>query len=285
MPEGHVVHRQAIHLRKHFVGQQLLVQSPQGRFAAEAKKLSGLQLISASAVGKHLFLEFEKGLTVRVHLGIYGKWQFQKYKNEIPTVTGEVRLRIISKTNEVADLRGPTACELIDQERVQSVLAKLGPDPLAKKLRKKNADLFIERVSKSKAPIAQLLMDQSVVSGIGNVYRAELLFRAGIDPKQAGNSIDANTLRKIWDDAAYLLEHGVKSGLMITREEVRGLSPEFEERYFVYKREGLPCRICGKRIEMSILAGRKLYWCPKCQQSGRRESNSHHQFGRLRLYH
>lgn len=266
MPEGHSVHRTANTLRKLFANQKLKISSPQGRFAEEAKLVTGRTLVSASAVGKQLFIGFDNELSIRVHLGIYGKWNFYKVPlSEAPEVWGAVRARFGSNSAS-ADLRGPTVCEVIDLDQVKAIRARLGPDPIAPDLSGLEALRFVSRVIRSSAPIGALLMNQAVISGIGNVYRAELLFRAGLNPKLAGSKISEEQLISLWDDSVKLMRIGVKKGVMLTRDEVLKGKVLKEDRHFVYKREGLPCRVCGRRIVTEEFFGRKLYFCPACQR-------------------
>lgn len=264
MPEGHTVHRTANKFNDLFSGQELTVESPQGRFAAGAKSISGAKLLKARAIGKQMFLEFENDLTLRIHLGIYGKWSFKTHTGELPEPVGQVRARF-SNQESMADLRGPTVCEVIGAAEVRAVEQRLGPDPLNANPKGKELARFVQRVSKSKTPVGLALMNQEVISGIGNVYRAEILFRAGISPHQPGNELSTEQLTGIWDDSVKLMKIGVATGFMITRDELAKKRPTKAERNFVYKREGLPCRICGTNISLEIMAARKLYWCVSCQ--------------------
>lgn len=259
MPEGHTVHRTANHFRKTFAAQTVEVTSPQGRFT-DAAVISGTKLLKTRAIGKQLFLHFEPAV-LRIHLGIYGKWQFSQFE-ELPEPRGLVRARFIAG-NHLADLRGPTACELLDSEQLKLIQAKLGPDPLDPMA---DAEKFIAKVSRSRVTIGQLLMDQSVISGIGNVYRAELLFRAGINPHTPGSSLTREQVLGLWLDAVALMPLGVKTGLMLTREGHLKAKTKKADRYYVYKREGLPCRECGVNIAIELMATRKLYHCPSCQK-------------------
>lgn len=264
MPEGHTVHRTALEFTKNFVGQAIAVSSPQGRFQQAGEILSGRKLVNAFAVGKQLFLEFEGDQTVRIHLGIYGKWRFENFEDFPPAPLGQVRARFVAESR-FADLRGPTVCELIVGEGVQEVLAQLGPDPLAPNS-DRELDRFVAKVQKSRSAIALLLMNQKVISGVGNVYRAELLFRAKLDPFALGVELTREQLVSLWDDAVKLMRVGVKKGVMVTRDEhLSGKLPLKVDRNHVYKREGFPCRICGAEVKMQLLASRKLYWCPGCQ--------------------
>jgi formamidopyrimidine-DNA glycosylase len=185
-----------------------------------------------------------------------------------PDPIGAVRVRLLTD-NTVADLRGPTACEVLTPDKVQAIIDKLGPDPLVDSPRK-GEERFVAAVRKSGVPIGLLLMDQSVVSGIGNVYRAELLFRARLDPHKPGKDVPEETVRALWKDWTKLLKIGVKTGRMMTMD---GLSKakyaaalaNRDDRHWVYHRTGEPCRICGTPIVMEMAAGRKLYYCPKDQ--------------------
>jgi len=269
MPEGHTVHRTANQFNSHFAGKRIWVDSPQGRFIGGAVRVSGQILVEASAIGKQLFLEFDNHSFVRIHLGIYGKWQWHDNIAESgfldqPT-KGEVRARFYDNST-LTELRGPTVCEVIGQLEVLAIHDRLGPDPLNPDPSGEERNRFVQRVSRSSQSIAALLMDQSVVSGIGNVYRAELLFRAGLEPYTPGNRVPAEILGAIWDDAVALLQIGVKHGVMITRDELFEANPDKVDRNFVYKRNGETCRECGSVISLALLAGRKLYWCPRCQR-------------------
>jgi endonuclease-8 len=264
VPEGHTVQRTANDFNRLFKGSTLEIVSPQGRFSGEAKLISGFQLKLARAIGKQLFLEFSNGLTLRIHLGIYGKWAFKAYDEELPEPFGQVRARFIG-VDHFADLRGPTVCEVIDKAAVKAIENRLGPDPLNANPKGRESNRFIERVQRSKTPIGLLLMNQEVISGIGNVYRAEILFRAGISPHRPGNELSVEQINAIWEDSVDLMKVGVATGFMITRDELRKKKPTKAERNFVYKREGLPCRACGTNISIEIMATRKLYWCVKCQ--------------------
>jgi len=264
MPEGHTVHRTANQFNKLFAGMALKVESPQGRFSAGAKLINGKTLIGARAIGKQMFLDFGNGQTLRIHLGIYGKWSFSNHSGDLPEVTGQVRARF-SNAASIADLRGPTVCEVITTEEVRKVEQRLGPDPLNPNPRDRELNRFIERVSRGKTPIGLALMNQDVISGIGNVYRAELLFRAGISPHVPGNELSIEQLTGIWNDSVQLMKIGVATGFMITRDELAKKNPSKEERNYVYKREGLPCRVCGTHISLEMMAARKLYWCVGCQ--------------------
>lgn len=266
MPEGHSIHRVANTFESDYLNSKVKIFSPQGRFESDAKLISGRKLVQSTAIGKQLFLDFANELTLRIHLGIYGKWNFYKVPlSKAPEVWGAVRARF-GATNFSCDLRGPTVCEVIDQEAVELVRKRLGPDPLNPDPTGSEALKFVSKVKSSKAPIGAALMNQAVISGIGNVYRAELLFRAGLNPKAPGEKLSEEQLLGIWDDSVKLMRIGVKKGMMLTRDDFLTGRVLLKDRYFVYKREGLPCRVCNKKVAMEEFLARKLYYCPKCQK-------------------
>ena len=128
MPEGHTLHRLArLHQRK-FGGQPVAVSSPQGRFDDGAARVDGRVLRRASAYGKHLFHHYAGGPIVHVHLGLYGA--FTELVPPMPLPVGEVRMRMVG-ADFGTDLRGPTACEVLDEAQVDAVIARLGPDPVS----------------------------------------------------------------------------------------------------------------------------------------------------------
>ena len=214
VPEGHTLHRLAADLDDAFAGSVLRVGSPQGRFADAAALLDTHVLERAEAYGKHLFLDFEADRQVHVHLGLYGKFAIHRGVEEVLDPVGQVRMRLVrADRTAYADLRGATACELQTEAEREVLLARLGPDPLRPGTDPTPA---WDRVRRSRAPIAGLLMDQSVLAGIGNVYRAELLFRHRVDPFREGRTLRVGTFRAMWDDLVELMQDGVRIGRIDT---------------------------------------------------------------------
>lgn len=268
MPEGHTLHRLAGDLLDRFGGRVVGSSSPQGRFAAHL--LDGRELTRAEAHGKHLLVAFaDVAEQVHVHLGLYGTFGFLD-GDEHPVV-GQVRWRL--STSEVtADLRGPTACELLDPAQVDNLTARIGPDPLRDDA---DPDRAWARVSRSRTSVAALLMDQTVLGGVGNVYRAEVLFRLGLDPMTPGRELGRATWDAIWSDLVGLMREGVLSGRIDTvrpahEPAAMGREPRRDDHggeVYVYRREGQPCLVCGTPVMRKDLANRNLFWCPRCQNS------------------
>ncbi|MCM3883884.1 Fpg/Nei family DNA glycosylase [Frankia sp. R82] len=295
MPEGHTVHRLAATHLQMFHGRPVRATSPQGRFAAGAHRLDGQVLTGAEALGKHLLLGFggpatdvggaagpggtgaaraggigESALVLHVHLGIYGTWSWGT--GPAPAPIGAVRLRLATAAAWYADLRGPNACGLLEPGEVKSLRDRLGPDPLRPDA---DPDRAYRRIVRSRTPIATLLMDQSVVAGPGNIYRAEVLFRAGVPPLLAGRDVTPALWAAIWTDLVVLMADGVRTGRIDTvraqhTPEAMGRSPRVDDHggeVYVYRRAGQPCLVCGTEVRTQQLAGRNLFWCPGCQSS------------------
>jgi endonuclease VIII len=264
VPEGHTLHRIALEHRRLFVGQVIRASSPQGRFAGGAALLDGRVLSGVEAYGKHLFHRFDGlGDRLHVHLGLYGT--FVSGTTPAPDPRGALRLRMIADGHYV-DLRGPTRCELLTAGERKALLARLGPDPLRPSADPTPAQ---QRILRSKTAIGALLMDQTVLAGVGNVYRAEVLFRAGIAPTRPGSAVSELEFETIWADLRSLMRAGVRAGRIVTtarehREHRRGPARD-DERYYVYRRTDLPCRVCGTPIRSAEMAARRVYWCPRCQ--------------------
>ncbi len=201
-------------------GQQVDVSSPQGRFAADATLIDGRTLDHASARGKHLFLDFDDlaDLTLHIHLGLIGSFHV-KQRSEEGTAASRARLRLEGR-NHVAELRGPMICALIDEPSRQSILHKLGPDPLHEPdVLADGAGRAWSRISQSRKVIAELLLDQSVLAGVGNVYRCEVLFRHRIDPFTPGRELGRRLWDSLWDDLVALLPLGAAFSQILTMQD------------------------------------------------------------------
>ncbi|MER5706497.1 DNA-formamidopyrimidine glycosylase family protein [Streptomyces sp. NPDC042898] len=270
MPEGHTIHRLAADHRERFGGRSVRVSSPQGKFADSAALLDGSVLETTEAHGKHLFLGFRGEEWIHIHLGLFGKVNFGDAPAPPPTET--VRLRLANPESYV-DLRGPTTCALVTDAEKQAIHDRLGPDPLRTDDAIDGAAKAWRRIAKSRTTIAALLMDQKVIAGVGNVYRAEVLFRHGIDPYRAGRDLTPGEWDAIWTDLVMLMREGVRLNRIDTvrpehTPEAMGRPPRVDDHggeVYVYRRTHQPCHICGHEIHTADLAARNLFWCPSCQ--------------------
>ena len=261
MPEGHTIHGCARDHTRFFAGQVVRVSSPQGRFVEGAALIDGTRFLRATAHGKHLFHEYEGGRFVHVHLGLYGEF----FRHDVPPPEPRPTVRMRTEGADVAvDLIGATACELLDRGGVRTILDRLGPDPI--KSRQDPAKAY-ERLRRSRTTIGQALMDQSVVAGIGNVYRAEILHTHGIHPERPANTITAEEWQSMWETLVRWLRQAVKDQVIITVDP-RDIGKRRSrigrgEALHVYKRDA--CWTCSGPIRRWDLAGRWAYACEECQ--------------------
>lgn len=278
MPEGHVIHRLAGEFTRIFGTQRLHITSPQGRFATEAALVDGSRLERAEAFGKHLFLHFDAASDehiIYIHLGLIGHLRFEDREK----VWGQIRLRIETldddgssedTTNLAANLRGPQWCRLITDEEYAIAVGKIGEDPIRDDA---NPRQVWAKVQRSKRSIGSLLMDQKLFAGVGNIYRAEVLFRHQQSPFTPGNAIDRSVFFAMWEDLVALMRQGVVDGEINTVRDEH--TPEVMHRparddehggeVYVYRRAGDDCYVCGSDIAMKAYEGRNLFWCPTCQ--------------------
>ena len=280
MPEGHTLHRLAGELQGTFAGWPVRTSSPQGRFAASAALVDGSELVGAEAWGKHLFIGFPGDRSIHVHLGLYGTFAVHPAVAQVPEPVGQVRLRITTPPDgdgrpaAYADLRGATTCELLSSEGRDAVVARSGPDPLRADA---DPDRAWARIRASRAPLGGLLMDQHVIGGVGNVYRAELLFRHRMHPLRPGRTVRVGQFRAMWDDLVELMNEGVRTGRIDTvrREhlpEAMGRPARVDDHggeVYVYRRTGQACHVCGAVVRTDVLLGRNVFWCPRCQPAFR----------------
>lgn len=293
MPEGNEIHRWAEMHTAGLAGKKIRVDAPNGRFL-DAGRLDGWTLNRVMAVGKHLGYDFGKDRILHVHLGMYG--DFTVGTGPLPEERGALRLRMWDakavklpvepgqtkrhawysdddgtghlKHETVAwvELRGPTDCSVFSQEKWDALLERLGPDPL----NGDKAKAFVEKVRGRKTPIGVLLMDQTVAAGVGNIFRAELLFRAKLSPFRPGNEVPEATLNAMWKDLLPLMRAAMVDRRIVTtkpkdRPTKKTGMPLKEEAHYVYRRQGRACLICGTTVLTKVMAGRNLFWCPVCQ--------------------
>ena len=261
MPEGNVVHRLARGLRDTLRGGPVEASSPQGRFADGAALIHGERLVRSDAWGKYLFVDWTGGHCLHVHLGLIGKFR------HVPADTpprDTIRLRLGTETGWW-DLTGPTRCELITPDERAEIVAKLGADPL-----RRNPDVegARARFAATNQPVGAVLLDQSVIAGLGNIYRAEILFLCGIHPERPAGKVDDAEFEAIWSESVRLLRIGVRTGRIVTTDPAEIGRPRSrmrpEDTLYVYHREH--CRRCGTPIGTTTLAGRPIQFCPSCQR-------------------
>ncbi|MBS2017377.1 MAG: Fpg/Nei family DNA glycosylase [Deltaproteobacteria bacterium] len=263
MPEGHTIHRAARDHMADLGGQRVHVRSPQGRLdvAALVDASGRARLARVEAYGKHLFYVFERKKIVHVHLGLFGK--LYRRKSPPPPPRATTRMRLEGETRTI-DLVGPTACDVISPAEMREITARLGPDPL-----RDDADPspFFAHVARSKTPIAAVLLDQSVICGVGNVYRAEILHLLRLHPEMPASDVPSRDVREMWRLAVGLLRRGVEERRIVTTRGLALAKPREHvaraESTYVYGRGS--CRTCANDVLTYTLRGRVVHYCRACQ--------------------
>ncbi len=266
MPEGHTIHRAARDHARDFAGKSVRVTSPQGRFdpTALVDAEGWARLKRVEAYGKHLFYVFEPRRIVHVHLGLFGK--FHRRRSPAPAPRSTTRMRLEGEAITL-DLVGPTACELLSAKGMRELTARLGPDPL-----RDDADPapFLEYLARSTTPIGTVLLDQSKICGVGNVYRAEILHLLRLHPDTPCSAIAPERCRELWSLIVGLLRRGVEEKRIVTTRGLELAKPRERvprsESTYVYGRAA--CRTCGDRVVRDTLRARTIHWCETCQPLG-----------------
>ena len=216
---------------------------------------------------------------MHVHLGLIGKFDVHtgRAARRCPTRSAQVRLRLVTLDDPTTRARRRTPTCAAPASATWSApraarprsSAALGPDPL-----RADADpdlAWRADLGEPRAPIGDLLMDQKVLAGVGNVYRAEVLFRHRIHPLRPGNTLRSGQWRAMWADLVELMAEGVRTGRIDTvrpehTPEAMGRAPREDDHggeVYVYRRTAQPCHVCGTTVRTEELAGRNSFWCPQ----------------------
>ena len=263
MAEGPQVARWAKQLQP-FVGEPLVDVALPRRLAEHVPRLLGEWVVEVRSHGKHLLTSLSTGVTLHTHAMMYGSWQIGARGMKPRKDERYVRVRLLTEAHEALFYHGPIV-ELLTPEELarHRTLPHLGPDLLWPEL---DRDVLALRVLREgERPIGDVLLDQTVVAGIGNIYKSEGLFVAGIDPRRPGSGVTRAELERLWDVLVPVMRAASEPG-----GRMFPLPPELAgagHRRWVYKRLGRPCLRCGAPIEM-VRQGRlerSSYFCPNCQ--------------------
>lgn len=261
MPEGDTIHKIANFLAPRLREQTIVRVAVAGRAAAQ--RLSGRRVANVLARGKHLFIELDDATAIRSHLGMWGSWHRYAHDEVWNKPRSQASLVITTaddefvcfNAKEVEVVRVPSVRERI-------VHGRLGPDLIADDC---DPGLLVRRAREfldGGELLADVLLDQRVASGIGNVYKSELLFieRLSVDLTLAG--VADEELGRCFATAADLLRQNLGGGMRVTRSGSDGAG-----RLWVYGRKGRPCHECDTPIESARMGRhqRSTYWCPHCQ--------------------
>jgi endonuclease-8 len=250
MPEGDSLHRAARRLQA-LVGDVVEVETPHPRAAAErvAERLDGRRLLSVDAIGKNLLFAFEGPYVLRSHLRMSGRWRVEPLGRPI---AGRPWLVLRGSRAQAVLWNGPVL------ELHARALRRLGPDVLAQEFDAAAVAARLRREHGSR-DVGDALLDQRLVAGIGNLWKAEALWRAGVSPWRPLASVGDRELREVLEWAARLMHESLETG---------------RERRAVYGRAGRPCARCGTPIRSRGQGddNRTAYWCPSCQPGPEKES-------------
>ena len=252
MPEGHTIHRLARDLGE-LSGRTVHAASPQGRFAEGAARLDGAVVTGPDAWGKHLFVRTDHE-HLHVHLGMHGT--FLRYPDPSRAPLKQARLRL--STEDVAwDLVAPSTCEVLGDAAVDRLVGALGPDPLRPDA---DRDAALLALRASRRPIGSVLLDQTTIAGVGNVFRNEALHELRLHPATAGRDLSPEQAEQLWAVLQRMMAQAVEDGRIVTVDGPDRLTvPESEARH-VYKQQH--CRDCGAPVEVHEIGGRTAYVCP-----------------------
>lgn len=259
MVEGHQCHRVGHFHRQKLVGKRFSCTSPNGRFSEGASAINNRTLTKIEVHGKNLFYFFEE-VVVHIHFGMSGRFalfETEGSSKKVPEVKPTTRLEmrghgLLAHLSAMTVQHGPLS---LYSEKVE----KLGEDPIRDDA---HADEAWEKIRNSRKSIGFLLMDQAVIAGVGNIYRAEILYKAGVHPEQPGNTLTREMFDMIWFHSKDLLERGVQTGSILTVDESENLPPPWTRRY-IYNQT--MCGRCGDQIKSWDIASRRAYACPTCQ--------------------
>lgn len=264
MAEGHLVVRWAIRLRS-LVGEPLDSVHLPSRYADRAWLLKGQSITAVDTHGKHLLIRLSDDQTIHCHALMYGSWQIGKRGMALRKDESRIRLRLLTPRHDAVFFNGPVV-EILTEEELAGhrVLKALGPDIMGPGFDRdrvwKRAQAAADR------ELGDLVLDQEIIAGVGNIYKSEGLFLAGMDPLKRAKDLSRKELESVWEVLIPLMWKGARSNGPITTLP-RNLQ-EGRVRNWVYRRSGKPCFRCGETIK-TIRQGRlprTTYFCPKCQK-------------------
>jgi endonuclease-8 len=263
VPEGHTIHRKVVDQAPSFVGEQLRAVSPNHRFDSGARAIDGRTLQRMDAWGKHLFYFFEGRRVLHVHLGMDGRFRHHRLPADaVPPPRRTTWLRVTAP-QMTFDLSAPKVCEVVDEITQRRIVDRLGPDPI----RQDDDGGVFTGLSGRTDSIGAALLDQSLVSGIGNVYRAEILYALGIHPERPANQVTEDEWAAIWATAVRMLRAGVSDRGQIITVDRRDFKVRDRRETYVYGQR--MCAHCGSSIHKWDLDGRDAWACPTCQSFDR----------------
>jgi endonuclease VIII len=264
MPEGDTIHRAAASLRRALVGRELTrVEVPR---QPPPHPRVGATIDRVEARGKHLLITTSDGLVVHTHQRMTGSWHLYRPGERWRKSARAARV-VLGADGVTAVCFASPVVEILDLAAVRRhpVLRRLGPD-LCEPVPDLDESVRRSQQLGAARPIGEVLLDQRVASGIGNVYRCDVLFLHGLHPTTPTDAIPAEGRRVLFATAAELLRANLETRSRTT------VADAADGTLWVYGRAGEPCRRCGTAVERGHLGeqARVVYWCPSCQPAPRR---------------
>lgn len=274
MPEGDTIHRAAHTLHRALAGR--VVTRFESMYPAltrvhEDAPITGRTVDAVRARGKHLLMEFSGGLVLRTHMRMNGSWHIYRPGERWHRPRRDMRVLVATAEYEAVGFSIPVAEFIrVDRLSTHADLARLGPDLLDDGF---DAGEALRRFrARGDLPVADALLDQRVMAGIGNVYKCEVLFLCGINPFTTVSTLTDEQLRGLIATAHRLLRVNAVEGRLAPMTTYSGMRrttgrDDPSARLWVYGRARRPCRRCGTPIEGRKvgLDARVTYWCPGCQ--------------------
>ena len=270
MPEGDTIRRVADVMRRTLRDDRVV--AARGRpGGAQLQRLVGSRTTRVSTRGKHLLVDFDNGLTLHTHMQMRGSWHRYRIGERWHAYPNDA-VAVIETASAVAVCFEAPTVELLETRAIplHPVLSQIGPDLLDEGF---DLDEAVERVRAREEPIAEALLDQRAVAGIGNLYRSEVLFIEHADPFERAREVPREQVERLLSTAQHLLRANVGGGERVTMPDPMGAPPDASvagsrnRGRWVYRRAGRPCRHCGTAIRSASVGKlpRRLYWCPTCQ--------------------
>jgi formamidopyrimidine-DNA glycosylase len=242
--------------------------APELSRAAFGRQLRNLRITGVGRRGKYILFELESGRLLATHLRMTGKFLSLTADDALPPYAHVVFYLDDERRLVFCDMRQFGRMRLIrDASRLPKELTALAPEPLSDEF---TEEYFLETLSRSRRSLKQLLLDQTRVLGLGNIYAVEALFLARINPTKPANRLSKSRARKLYQAIRQVLREAIDAGSTLRIDLADGNGSYFEtpERFWrVYEREGEPCVNCGTRIRRIVHGGRSTYYCPRCQRN------------------
>ena len=274
MPEGPEIRRAADKIARVLVGNEIeSVRLHLPRLAKYERRLTGETVAAVETRGKAMLTRFGNGLTLYSHNQLYGRW-YTTRRPRMPNTKRQLRVELHTASNS-ALLYSATDIDVLRDDQVEAhpFLARIGPDVLDPELSKESlAERLISTEFRSRS-VGSLYLDQGFVAGLGNYLRSEILFVSGIEPSRRPAELRQPELDRLARETLRIARRSYRTGgITVAPTRAAQLKAEGERygsrRFYVFGREGEPCRRCSTTIERTVMGSRNIFFCRACQPKG-----------------